>query len=159
VLSGRAMGIRQSLESLYRRLLEAWQDRAIVLKALSFATIGVINATIDFSVFTFAHYYLGWRIVIANIVAWMIAVTNSYVMNSLITFAAESGRRLRVKDYVMFAASQAGGLLANTATVFVLSFFVEAWLAKIPAIGASFLVDFSLSHFVVFRRRESPPRP
>src|SRR5262245_63487484 len=121
------MTVRQSL---VERLRQAWQDRAIVLKAVSFASIGVVNATIDFSVFTFAHYYLGWRIVLANTMAWIIAVTNSYVMNSLITFAAESGRQLRVKDYAMFAASQAGGLVANTTTVFVVWFLVEPWIAS-----------------------------
>jgi putative flippase GtrA len=150
------MRVRQSLDRLYRLLQGAWQDRAIVLKAASFATIGVINATIDFSIFTFAHYYLGWRIIFANGVAWVIAVTNSYLMNSLTTFAAESGRRLRVKDYLMFAASQVGGLIANTLTVFVLTtFLLEAWLAKLAAIGVTFLVNFSLSHFVVFRQREN----
>jgi putative flippase GtrA len=150
------MRVRQSLDRLYRLLQGAWQDRAIVLKAASFATIGVINATIDFSIFTFAHYYLGWRIIFANGVAWVIAVTNSYLMNSLTTFAAESGRRLRVKDYLMFAASQVGGLIANTLTVFVLTtFLLEAWLSKLAAIGVTFLVNFSLSHFVVFRQREN----
>src|SRR5262245_38902225 len=118
------MGIRQLLADLYSRLREALQDRALVIKAVSFASIGVVNASIDFGVFTLCHYYLGWPIIIANPFAWMIAVTNSYVMNSLITFAAESGRRLRVKAYLMFAVSQAGGLIANTLTVVVLSLFV-----------------------------------
>jgi putative flippase GtrA len=152
------MGARRLLDNLYRRLDEAWQERAIVLKAASFATVGVINAIIDFSVFTFAHYYLGWRILIANGVAWIIAVTNSYLMNSLTTFAAESGRRLRVKDYLVFAVSQVGGLIANTLTVYVLTtFHVQAWIAKLAAIGVTFLVNFSLSHFVVFRQRENLP--
>ena len=152
------MGVRQLLDRLYRRLQEAWQERAFILKAASFATVGVINAIIDFSVFTFAHYYLGWRILSANGVAWIIAVTNSYLMNSLTTFAAESGRRLRVKDYMVFAASQVGGLIANTLTVYILtSFLLQAWIAKLAAIGVTFLVNFSLSHFVVFRQRENLP--
>jgi len=151
------MGFPRILENLYGRLPPAWRERAILLKAASFAAIGVVNATIDFSVFTFSYYYLGWPILLANPLAWVIAVTNSYVMNSMITFAAESGRRLRLKDYGMFAAAQAGGLIANTLTVVVVSSFIDAWLAKISAIGASFLVDFSLSHFVVFRRRAKPP--
>jgi putative flippase GtrA len=50
--------------------------------------------------------------------------------------------------------TQAGGLIANTTTVFALSYFMSAWMAKIPAIGASFIVDFTLSHLIVFRRRE-----
>ena len=139
---------------LTHRFREAWHKREIALKAASFALVGLVNFTVDFSVSSFAHLYLNWRIISANVAAWMIAVSGSYVMNSLITFAAESGRRLRLKDYATFALSQTGGLVANTATVFVLSYFIPVLVAKALAIGASFLVNFSLSHFVVFRRQD-----
>jgi putative flippase GtrA len=138
---------------LGRRLAAAWRERAIMLKAVSFAAVGVVNAAVDFSVFSFTHLYLDWPIITANVVAWMIAVSGSYVMNSLTTFAAESGRQLRLKDYGTFVLSQTGGLAANTATVFVLSYVIPVLVAKALAIGASFLVNFSLSHFVVFRRQ------
>ena len=149
------MGILHAFDGLLRRV---GLDRAIVLKAASFAMIGVVNTGIDFGVFTFTHYYLGLAIIVANPIAWLMAVSNSYVMNSMITFAAETGRRLNVKAYIKFIFSQGGGLIANTTTVFVLSFFMPAWMAKIPAIGASFIVDFTLSHLVVFRRQEKPSR-
>jgi putative flippase GtrA len=118
----------------------------------------VVNFAVDFSVFSFAYLYLKWPIIIANVVAWGIAVSGSYVMNSLITFAAESGRQLRLKDYATFALSQTGGLIANTATVFIASYFMPVLVGKALAIGASFLVNFSLSHFVVFRRRGKTTR-
>jgi putative flippase GtrA len=133
-------------------MLTAWHERAIVLKAMSFAVVGVINAAIDFGVFSFAYYVLELPIVMANVMAWAVAVTGSYVMNSLITFARESGRELRMAAYLHFAASQAAGLVANTATVLVASYFMPVLLGKVLAIGASFLVNFSLSHFVVFRK-------
>lgn len=142
-----------------RRLVEAWRNRAVALKAVSFALVGVVNFAVDFSVFSFAYFYLEWPIISANVVAWMVAVSGSYVMNSLITFAAESGRRLRLKDYATFALSQTGGLVANTATVFALSYVIPVLVAKALAIGASFLVNFSLSHFVVFRRRGKTTGP
>src|SRR5499426_1459512 len=145
------MEITHAFDGLLRRL---GLDRAIVVKAACFATIGVVNTGIDFGVFTFTHYYLGWAIIVANPIAWLMAVSNSYVMNSMITFAAETGRRLTGKAYITFIFSQVGGLIANTTTVFVLSHFMPAWMAKIPAIGASFIVDFTLSHLVVFRRQE-----
>jgi putative flippase GtrA len=151
------MTVRDLIDGLSRRLQDVLQDRAMMRKAISFASIGFVNATIDFCVFTFAHYYLEWPIIVANPTGWIIAVTNSYVMNSMFTFAAESGRKLRLKDYVAFAATQFGGLIANTATVYAASFFVPTWMAKIPALGVSFLVDFSLSNFVVFRRRGTSP--
>ena len=114
----------------------------------------MVNAAVDFAVFSFAYYYLGLPIVAANVMAWLVAVSGSYVMNSLTTFARESGRELRAKAYFTFMISQVAGLLANTTTVFVASYFMPVWLGKVLAIGASFLVNFSLSHFVVFRKRK-----
>jgi putative flippase GtrA len=150
------MGIFHAFDGLLRRLRKI--DRAILVKAVSFAMIGLVNTGIDFGVFTFIYYYLGWHILVANPIAWLLAVSNSYVLNSMITFAAETGRRLSPKAYITFIFSQGGGLIANTTTVFILSFFMPAWMAKIPAIGASFIVDFTLSHLVVFRRREELSR-
>jgi putative flippase GtrA len=152
----RAMGIFHAFDGLLRRLRGI--DRAVLLKAVSFAMIGLVNTGIDFGVFTFTYYYLGWHIFVANPIAWLMAVSNSYVLNSMITFAAETGRRLSPQAYFKFILSQAGGLIANTTTVFVLSYFMPAWMAKIPAIGASFIVDFTLSYLVVFRRREQVSR-
>ena len=134
-------------------LIDAWHERAIVLKAMSFAAVGVVNAAVDFGVFSFAYYYLTLPIVTANVLAWIVAVSGSYVMNSLTTFAHESGRELRGRAYLNFVVTQSAGLLANTMTVLIASYFMPVLIGKALAIGASFLVNFSLSHFVVFRAR------
>jgi putative flippase GtrA len=127
--------------------------RPLLAKAISFGLIGVVNSVVDFGVFALAYYYFGAPIIVAQVVAWVVAVTGSYVMNSQITFAAESGRRLGLRSYLSFALAQVAGFLANTATVLVASLFIPVWAAKLLAIGASFVVNFTLSHFVVFRRR------
>jgi putative flippase GtrA len=151
------MPFPQQLESLFHRFAPVWLDRALIVKVLSFGLIGCVNAAIDFAVFSLLHLYLGLPIIPANLTSWCVAVTNSYVLNSMFTFAAESGRRLSVKSYFAFAATQIGGLIANTITVFALSFFIPVLVAKLLAIGASFLVDFTLSHLLVFRKREAAP--
>ena len=133
------------------RLIAAWRERAIMLKAMSFAAVGVVNSLVDFSVFSFAYFYLGLPIVGANVMAWIVAVSGSYVMNSLTTFARESGGALRAGTYLNFVLSQVAGLVANTATVLAASYFMPVLIGKVLAIGVSFLVNFSLSHFVVFR--------
>jgi putative flippase GtrA len=152
------MNLPASIERLRQRLVPAWVDRTLVVKALSFALIGVVNATVDFTVFSIGYFLIGLPIVVANVISWCVAVSNSYVLNSLITFAAESGRRLTLKAYLTFAATQVGGLVANTATVVIASYFMPVLIAKVLAIGASFVVDFTLSHLVVFRRREEKTR-
>jgi putative flippase GtrA len=137
----------------FERLLAAWHERAIFLKAVSFGLIGVINTAIDLGVFLTAYGVFNVPLVPANVLAWFVAVSCSYVMNSFITFARESQRKLRWRDYGAFVASGIAGVVANTTTLVVLSYWLPVLAAKLIAIGVSFLVNFSLSHFVVFRPR------
>ena len=141
------------LQSILDRLTVAWHERAIALKAVSFALVGVINTLIDFSVFWTTANYLQWPLVPANVLAWLVAVSFSYALNSFITFGPESGRILRWRDYLTFAASGIAGMVSSTATLFALSYVVPVLAAKLLSILVSFVVNFSLSHFVVFRVR------
>src|SRR5215211_4995824 len=120
--------------SLFDRIRNLVRDRALLMKVTSFACIGVVNTSVDFGLFSFAHLYLGWPIVVANLFSWTIAVTGSYVMNSLITFAAESQGKLRVKSYAGFLAAQVAGLVADTITVVVASYFMPVLVGKALAI-------------------------
>jgi putative flippase GtrA len=147
------MKLPPQLDALAQRVIPHPGRRAMFLKAVNFALVGVINALVDFGVFSFCYFVLHFPIILANLTSWLVAVTGSYVMNSKTTFAVESGRRLTLKAYVAFLIAQLAGLLANTATVVTASFFMPVLLGKLLAIGASFVVNFTLSHFVVFRPR------
>ncbi len=130
-------------------------DRVLVGQAAKFALIGVVNTCVDFGVFLLALTFLTSSLVAANVLSWTVAVTGSYMMNSFVTFAAESGRRLRWRDYIGFIGSGIAGLVVNTATLLVAAelLLLPIVVAKALAIGASFLVNFSLARFVVFRPR------
>src|SRR5215469_5009190 len=140
--------------SLIERLGAAWQRRALALKAASFATVGVANTLVDLCVFLLSYNLLHLPLIPANVLAWLVAVSGSYVMNCFITFAAESGRQLRWRAYGAFVASGVVGVIANTTVLVVASRWLPVPVAKLLAIAASFAVNFSLSHFVVFRTRE-----
>jgi putative flippase GtrA len=158
------------------RMLAAWHARGFVLKAVSFGFVGLINMAVDFGVFFLTRAVLlasdnalvaanavtaacdcldaeTWILVPANITAWLVAVSGSYVMNSFTTFARESGRKLRWRDYGKFVTSGIAGAIANTTTVVVVSQFADVLWAKAAATLVGFVVNFSLSHFVVFRPR------
>jgi putative flippase GtrA len=162
------------------KLAAGWRDRALSLKAVAFGLVGVVNTVVDYGVFLFARAEFDQSpaalatftqlssacgcgdaavisLIAANTLSWLVAVTGSYIMNSSITFAAESGRELRWRAYFAFVASGVAGWLANTAALLVAAevLLLPVWLAKALAILASFIVNFSLSHFVVFR---VPPR-
>ena len=145
------------LDRLYARLAQGWRDRAVSLKAISFGLVGIVNTLIDLGIFIFAYNVLGLPLVPANVLAWLVAVSGSYVMNSFITFAAEFGGKLRWRSYGTFVASGVAGVIANTAVLVVASYSIPVLAAKLLAIVVSFVVNFSLSHFVVFRANR--PRP
>jgi putative flippase GtrA len=123
----------------------------ITLKMISFAMIGVVNALVDFGVFAFAYKLLEMPLVPSNVVAWLVAVSGSYAMNTLVTFRNESGRIIRREDYLKFVASGILGVFAATTTLVVLSYYVEVFVAKLGSILVSFAANFTMSHFVVFR--------
>ena len=152
--------------------------RALSTKAFSFAVIGLLNTAVDYVVFlgaralymhipvalsAFASLAAICRcgapetvlLIAANVTSWLVAVSGSYVLNSTITFAHESGRVLRWRDYSVFVVTGIAGLIANTATLVVAAqvLLLPVWLAKALAVLASFVVNFALSHFVVFRPR------
>lgn len=99
---------------------------------------------------------LALPLVPSNVLTWAVAVSGSYVMNTMITFHTESGRVLRRKGYFGFVASGVLGVIATTTTLVVLSNFMPVFYAKLLAILVSFVVNFTMSHFVVFRQK--PPR-
>lgn len=175
------MSLVPRLRSICFWLLGSWRGGALSLKALSFALIGLVNTIVDYSVFLLARAALSRSaaalslfgsiagsckcassttvsLVVANMMSWVVAVSGSYVMNSSITFAAESGRKLRWRSYGIFLASGVVGWLANTTTLLFVAqvLLLPVWMAKAVAILASFAVNFLLSHFVVFRVRQRP---
>jgi putative flippase GtrA len=176
------MNLPAAIENVRLRVADAWRERAVSLKAVSFAFVGLINTVVDFIVFillykfvtptqifidlvagfiaTVEPYVAIWitdfltknaAIIFANVSAWAVAVTGSFVMNSFITFSAETGGKLRLKAYVGFVGSGVVAVIATTFTVVIAADFMPIWAAKGIAILVSFVVNFSITHFVVFR--------
>ncbi len=141
------------MKKIIDRLTVAWHERAVALKAASFALVGLVNTLIDLGAFLFAYNVLKLALVPCNVLAWLVAVSFSYAMNSFTTFGPESGHALRWRDYGSFVVSGIAGVIAATTTLVILSYFLPVLAAKLLSIVVSFLVNFSLSHFVVFRRR------
>ncbi|HLZ03229.1 MAG TPA: GtrA family protein [Bradyrhizobium sp.] len=141
-----------AIHGLIDRLHSSGRERATAFKVMSFGLVGLINTAVDLGIFSLGYYIFGLPIIVANMFSWAVAVTCSYILNSKITFSVDLRRELSVRNYVAFVLAQVAGFAANTSTVVIASHFMPVLLGKVFAIGASFIVNFSLSHFVVFRR-------
>jgi len=147
------------IESLLARVTAAWRERAVALKAVSFALVGLVNTAVDATIFFLLLGYVTPSLVIANVAAWFVANTGSYVMNSLTTFSAETDGKLRLKHYAGFVGSGLVAVTASTITVVIAANFMPVWAAKAIAILVSFVVNFTITHFVVFRPKGDVQTP
>lgn len=140
---------------LLHRIADLGRSRPFIAKMVSFALIGLGNTAVDLAAFSVAYSLIGLPLVPANVLAWLVAVSGSYVLNTMITFRAETGRVLKRQDYLRFVASGTLGVFATTTTLVLLSNYVPVIAAKLLSILVGFAVNFAMSHFVVFRTK--PP--
>ncbi|WP_168201623.1 GtrA family protein [Phreatobacter aquaticus] len=132
----------------------------------SFAVVGALNGVVNYAItvgMTFlvlvplglatSDTALGF----AKFLGWVVAVSNSYVLNSLTTFAAESGRRLSLATYGRFVASGVLGLAVEVASFLLAVRYLPLGLAAIVPIGMSFVVNFGMTRLIVFPSKPAVP--
>jgi len=133
--------------------------RELAFQMFRFGLVGLANAGVDAAVFFAMVAILGvfapalspdWTLVISNTMSFVIAVTCSYVLNSLFTFKKHH-TELGFRAYLLFAASQVAGFVAHTATLVIAAKYVPLPLAKLMGIGVGFVVNFTLARMIVFR--------
>lgn len=147
------MSLPAPIANLAERVSAAWRGNAVSLKAISFALVGLVNTAVDATIFFLMLGYVTASLVIANVTAWFIANTGSYVMNSFTTFSAETGGKLNAKHYMGFVGSGLVAVTASTITVVAAANVMPVWAAKGIAILVSFVVNFTITHFLVFRQK------
>jgi putative flippase GtrA len=126
--------------------------RAKITEIGRFAVVGLINFGIDVAVFSVAFYSLGIQLIIANTIAYSLATINSYMMNKYWTFAGRSGRNISSTEFTRFLLFNIGGLALSNLTVFLLAEFVMPLIAKLGAVGVTFVWNYLTIRRFVFRK-------
>jgi len=116
-----------------------------------FVVVGLINTGIDLAVFSVAFYGLGLHLITANTLAYSIATINSYLMNKFWTFAGRSGSEVSKTEFTRFVLFNLGGLALSNMTVYVFAGFVRPIVAKLGAIGVTFVWNYLTIRRFVFR--------
>lgn len=130
-----------------------------------FILVGGLNTAIDIGVLNLLMYlfgvYQGSQIIIFNVISVSLAIINSYFWNKYFTFGSKRKKK-QAKEFSTFVAVSLGGMIINTGIVYLLTTFVappfnlsqELWAnaAKILAIGAAWIWNFSGYKFVVFKK-------
>ena len=116
-----------------------------------FAVVGLINFGIDVAVFSIALYLLGIHLIVANTIAYSLATINSYLMNKYWTFAGHSDRNISTTEFTRFLLFNIGGLALSNLTVFLLAEYLMPLIAKLGAVGVTFVWNYLTIRRFVFR--------
>ena len=119
--------------------------------ALRFGIVGFANTLLDFAIFMALVNGLMFSVLCANVIAFLVAVTNSFILNRFWTFANTNGYSLNLKfAYFRFLLVNSVGLALGTAVIYLLLPYMALELAKILSVCASFIWNYSSSKHFVF---------
>jgi putative flippase GtrA len=119
-------------------------------RVATFIGIGAINTVIDISAFACLYVLAGLDVISSNVLAFLIAVTHSYVLNFLITFADRHGGRATLGSFARFLAVAVVSMSVSTALVYFISMFTHPLIAKLIATAASTAINYVGSYRFVF---------
>jgi len=120
-----------------------------------FAVVGLINTGIDLAVFSIAFYWLGLNLIVANTIAYSVATINSYLMNKYWTFAGQSAPEVSTSEFTRFVLFNLGGLVLSNLAVFIFAKFVPPIVAKLGAVGITFVWNYLTIRRFVFHKNEN----
>lgn len=128
-----------------------------------FGAVGSMNAALDLGIVNLLSFifkaYSGWQLVIFNVAALSVALTNSYLLNKLWSF--KSAVPVQFKELIGFVAVSLTTVLINTALVYVLTTTIGApssisaplWenIVKLIAVPITLIINFLGYKFLVFK--------
>ena len=101
-------------EKFYALVRWYWRRFGQITK---FAVVGIINTTIDFSIFLFLLYQLELSLLAANTIAYSVAVVNSFLLNRYWTFSQTSKHGDPRRQFLLFLGFNIVGLGLSNLTV------------------------------------------
>lgn len=126
---------------------------------IKFICVGLINTAIDFTVFFFLHWVIGLDIITSNVIAFGLAVTNSYIMNKLWSFKQTQFHYSTHKQFVIFIAVSVLSVVLNTGILVAGEPYIPILYLKILATVVTPLFNYLMYRYVVFRIHRNEPSP
>lgn len=118
-----------------------------------FACVGVIGTIIHLIVLYIFTEFFGIYYVVSSIVGFCFGVTNNFILNKIWTFKEKLNHKIANKYYKYFIVNIII-LFINLSILYYLTEFLYLYyiLSQIIAIGFSFLINFFVSKFWIFKK-------
>lgn len=125
------------------------EEKPLGAKLLRFMTVGVANTAIDFAIFALA-LKLGMPALAANFLAWLVAVTFSYLANANWSFDRKRRHSEALPRFIAMGALIS--LLVSSFAVGLMTGVVGLWPAKIGGTIAAAILNFLAARWSIENR-------
>ena len=141
------------LEAMWRvwiMLLDSRRFR-VLKKFIKFCLVGVTGLSIDLGSLVLMVEYLHWNLYVANLISFILAVTNNFYLNKRWTFRNDDSAV--ISQYVKFSVIALIGLGINFAGLYLLVNLAHLWYvwAKLIIAVAVAIWNFVGNHYWTFR--------
>jgi Predicted membrane protein len=138
--------------------LESDEKYGKYIQFIKFGIVGVSNTLISLGVYWLCYYFLHLHYQLANVIAFVVSVTNAYYWNSRYVFKTGEKRdaKAHAKAYLKAFASYGATFLLSTA---LLTFWVEVChisegIAPVINLLVTIPLNFVLNKFWAFKDKD-----
>lgn len=123
-------------------------------KLLKFGLIGILNTAITIGSYAVFVYMFNMNFIIANIIAYILGMINSYFWNKNWVFEVKESNMF---TYVKFIVVNVGMLGFNSLGLYILvsNFHMNKMISQIIVVGASLFLNFILTKTWTFRSNKT----
>jgi|SRR3989344_4849568 len=126
--------------------------REISLEFIKFAIVGLSNTLIHLAILYFLTEFFGVYYVIASFIGFIVAVTNSFIFNTLWTFNKDIREKTSFR-YSKFFVISSFAAITNLGLLYIITEFLGVWyiLSQIIATGFSLIVNYLGNKFWTYK--------
>jgi len=127
--------------------------KGVFSQAFKFAIVGVVNTLINLVVLYIFTEFLGVYYLVSAVFAFIVAVTNSFILNKIWTFK-EDIKHKAASRYVKFIIVSIVALVVNLVFLWVMVEYFKMWymFAQVLAVILNFLINFFGNKIWTFRK-------
>ena len=128
--------------------------KKLIIQLIKFGIVGVIATIIDFGVLTFLKEILYVKVMIASALAFSVSVIANYILSMLFVF--KSNQSNKVKEFIIFLALSAGGLLINQLIMWVGTEVFTAYYLWVKFFSVVFVPVYNFITRKIFLEKKAP---
>lgn len=117
-----------------------------------FGIVGGVNTVTDLVVFFSALSLLALAPVLANILSFTAAVTQSYLLNKYWSFVHDETGRPSWREYLKFVSASLFALAATSAILYFGDETLPIWQLKVIAVFVTPFINYLSYRFIIFKR-------